>query len=123
MLASVMDRLRDESHQSLGLYLRANFVTQSASMALFFKRAATARLSSLDGVGWGEIRGDWCRPIVSRPSMRTFKARRVEPVAMLSERTEKTNRNADREDQQRHCRVGGHETIPIVLAIHAKVGF
>ena len=47
----VMDRLRDESHQSLGLYLRANFVTQSASMALFFKRAATARLSSLGGVG------------------------------------------------------------------------
>ena len=55
MRASVMDRLRDESHQSLGLYLRANFVTQSASMALFFKRGATARLSSWGGVGWGQI--------------------------------------------------------------------
>ena len=92
MRASVMDRLRDESHQSLGLYLRANFVTQSASMALFFKRAATARLSSLGGVGWGgvgwgEIRGDWWRQIVSRPSMRTFEAGRVELVAMLSEKT------------------------------------
>ena len=60
---------------------------------------------------------------MSRPSMRTFEAGRVEPVAMLSERTEKTNRNADREDQQRHCRVGGHETIPTILAVHAKVGF